>query len=149
MVSSLLWVKKHHAPLLDSKKHLYGICGYFSYALMLTSSNGNIFALLAICARNSPATDWWFETLSHPLWHHCHGIQASYTQLALYSVYFLSSGSCALYICQVYFSQPSSWNVPKKRCIREKIAFLSNQAFCMKSLILKTVHFFWCSRFSL
>ena len=68
---------------------------------MLTSSNGNISALLAICAGNSPVLGefptqrpvtrsfhvffdlrlnkplskqswgWWFETLSYPLWRHC------------------------------------------------------------------------------
>ena len=68
---------------------------------MMTSSNGNIFALLAICAGNSPVTgefpaqrpvtrnfdvffdlrlnkrlskqwwSWWFDTPSHPLWRHC------------------------------------------------------------------------------
>ena len=67
---------------------------------MMTSSNGNIFALLAICAGNSPVTgefptqrpvtrsfdvsfdahlnkplskqswSWWFETPSRPLWRH-------------------------------------------------------------------------------
>ena len=67
---------------------------------MMTSSNGNISALLAICAGNSPASaqrpvtrsidvffdlclnkrlrkpswSWWFETLSRPLWRHCNGI---------------------------------------------------------------------------
>ena len=67
-------------------------CGY-----MMTSSNGNIFALLAICAGNSPLMGefpaqrpvtqsfdvffdlrpnkqwwgWWVETPSRPLWHHC------------------------------------------------------------------------------
>ena len=68
---------------------------------MMTSSNGNISALLTICAGNSPVTGefptqrpvarsfdvffdlhlnkrlgkqsrgCWFETLSHPLWRHC------------------------------------------------------------------------------
>ena len=67
---------------------------------MITSSNGNIFMLLAICARDSPVPGkfpaqrsvtqsfgvffdlrlnkrlnkqywgWWFETLSRPLWRH-------------------------------------------------------------------------------
>ena len=67
---------------------------------MMTSSNGNISALLALCAGNSPGTGefptqrpvtrsfdvsfdlclnkrlskqwwgWWFETLSRPLWRH-------------------------------------------------------------------------------
>ena len=69
----------------------------------MTSSNGNIFALLVLCAGNSPVTGefpaqrpvtrsfdvffnwrlnkrlskqswgWWFETPSCPLWHHCKG----------------------------------------------------------------------------
>ena len=73
------------------------------YSNMMTSSNGNISALLAICAGNSPVTgeflaqrpvtrsfgvffdlrlnkrlskqsrDWWFETRSLPLWRHCNG----------------------------------------------------------------------------
>ena len=70
---------------------------------MMTSSNGNISGLLAICAGNSPVTGefpaqrpvtrsfdvffelrlnkrlskqswvWWFETPSRPVWHHCNG----------------------------------------------------------------------------
>ena len=73
--------------------------GPFYY--MMTSSNGNISTLLALCAGNSPVTgefpsqrpvtrsfdvffdlclnkrlskqsrSWWFETPSHPLWRHC------------------------------------------------------------------------------
>ena len=68
---------------------------------MMTSSNGNISALLVLCAGNSPvigefpaqrpvsrsfdvffhlrlnkrlskqSLGWWFETPSHPLWRHC------------------------------------------------------------------------------
>ena len=75
-----------------------------SWCYMMTSSNGNISALLAICAGNSPASGeflaqrpvtrsfdvffdlrldkrfskqswgWWFETLSRPLWRHCNEI---------------------------------------------------------------------------
>ena len=71
--------------------------------VMMTSSNGNIFALLALCAGNSPvhgefpaqrpvtrsfdvfldlrlnkrlskqSWGWWFETLSWPLWRHSNG----------------------------------------------------------------------------
>ena len=71
---------------------------------MMTSSNGNIFALLAICAGNSPVTGefptqrsvtrsfdvsfdarlnkplskqswgWWFETPSRPLWRHSNNV---------------------------------------------------------------------------
>ena len=75
---------------------------YMGWSLhMMTSSNGNFSALLAICAGNSPVTgefptqrpatrsfdvffdlrlnkllskqwwSWWFETLSRPLWRHC------------------------------------------------------------------------------
>ena len=70
---------------------------------MMTSSNGYIYALLALCAGNSPVTGefpsqrpvtrsfdvffdprlnkrlskqslgWWFETPSRPLWRHCNG----------------------------------------------------------------------------
>ena len=72
---------------------------------MMTSSNGKISALLAICAGNSPVPGefptqrpvtrrfgvffelrpnkrlrkqswgWWFETLSRPLWRHCNAIE--------------------------------------------------------------------------
>ena len=75
------------------------VCDIFCY--MMTPSNGNISALLAICAGNSPVTGefpaqrpvtrsfgvfvdlplnkrwskqswgWWFETLSHQLWRQC------------------------------------------------------------------------------
>ena len=75
------------------------------HTLMMTSSNGNIFALLAICVGNSPVTGefpaqrpvtrsvdvffdlrlnerlskqwwgWWFETPSRPLWCHWNGIR--------------------------------------------------------------------------
>ena len=74
--------------------------GRDSWGIMMTSSNGNISALLAICAKNSPVPaefpaqrpvmrsfdvffdlclikrlskqswGWWFETLSCPLWRH-------------------------------------------------------------------------------
>ena len=74
-----------------------GICQY----AMMTSSNGNIFRVIGICAGNSPVPGefptqrpvtrsfdvffdlrlnkrlskqswgWWFETLSPPLWRHC------------------------------------------------------------------------------
>ena len=80
---------------------LQDLCDYIHSKIMMTSSNGNIFALLAICAGNSPVTgefpvqrlvtrsfdvffdlrldirlskqswDWWFETLSCPLWRQC------------------------------------------------------------------------------
>ena len=76
------------------------VCTRFALAMM-TSSNGNISALLAICAGNSPVSgelpaqrpvtrsfdvsfdlrlnkrlskqwwDWWFQTLSRPFWRHC------------------------------------------------------------------------------
>ena len=72
-----------------------------NFSSMMTSSNGNISTLLAICAGNSPVTGefparmpvtrsfdvffdqrlykrlskqwwgWWFETPSRPLWCHC------------------------------------------------------------------------------
>ena len=61
---------------------------------MMTSSNGNISALQALYAGNSPVTRsfdvffdlrlnkqlskqsrcWWFQTQSRPLWRHCNGI---------------------------------------------------------------------------
>ena len=74
------------------------------FSIMMTSSNGNISALLALCAGNSPVTGefptqrpvtrsfdvffdlrlnkrlskqswvWWFEKLSRPLWRHCNGV---------------------------------------------------------------------------
>ena len=79
---------------------------------MMTSSNGNIYALLAICAGNSPVPGefptqrpvtrifnvyfdlrpnkrlskqswgWWFETQSHPLWRHRNDIETLSTLLA-------------------------------------------------------------------
>ena len=79
----------------------------------MTSSNGNIFALLALCARSSPVTGdflsqrpvtrsfdvffhlclnqrlskqswgWWFETPSRTLWRHCNESPA----LNLYHIY--------------------------------------------------------------
>ena len=75
---------------------------------IMTSSNGNISALLAFYAGNSPVTGefhtkrpvtrsfdvffdlrlnkplskqswgWWFETLSRPLWRHCNVLRLSY-----------------------------------------------------------------------
>ena len=63
-------------------------------AIMMTSSNGNISALLALCAGNSPHSDaelwlffdlrlnirlskqswgWWCETPPCSLWRHCNG----------------------------------------------------------------------------
>ena len=82
---------------------------------MMTSSNGNISALLAICAGNSPVTGefptqrpvtrsfdvyfdlrpnerlskqswgWWFETLSSPLWRHRNATGASIDQAGISS----------------------------------------------------------------
>ena len=65
------------------------LISYFCHNI-ITSSKGNIFALLAICAWNSPVPGevpaqrpvtrsfdvlfgWWFDTLSRPLWRHCNG----------------------------------------------------------------------------
>ena len=73
---------------------------YFGHNNMMTSSNGNIYALLALCAGNSPVTGefphkgqwrgalmfslicalvygwgWWFETPSRPLWRHFNDTQ--------------------------------------------------------------------------
>ena len=78
----------------------YRQCIVYLCIVMMTSSNGNISMLLALCAGNSPATGeffsqrpvtrsfdvffdlrpnkqlskqprgWWFETLSRPLWRH-------------------------------------------------------------------------------
>ena len=83
--------------LIESITHLYS---KFT-VVMMTSSNGNISALLDICTGNSPVPGefpaqrpvtrifgvffdlclnkplskqswgWWFETLSCPLWRHC------------------------------------------------------------------------------
>ena len=73
-------------------------CGNLPHAIMMTSSTGNISALLAICAGNSPVPGefpaqrpmtrsfdvffdlrlnkrlgkQWLETLSSPLWRHCY-----------------------------------------------------------------------------
>ena len=81
--------------------NIMSVCSLNDYKDMMTSSNGNISALLAICAGNSPVTGefssqrpvtrsfdvffdlrlnkrlskqssgWWFETPSRPLWRHC------------------------------------------------------------------------------
>ena len=80
-------------------------------SFMMTSSNGNISALLAICGGNSPVPGefptqrpvtrsfdvffdlllnkrlskqswgWWFETLSRPLWRHCNASFSDLSQL--------------------------------------------------------------------
>ena len=85
----------HHTTSLSS------LCRpIWKYRTMMTSSNGDIFALLAICAGNSPVPGefrtkavtwsfdaffdlrlnkrlskqswgWWFETQPCPLWRHC------------------------------------------------------------------------------
>ena len=89
----LMSVKPHSQTM--ARKNL------LSLRYMMTSSNGNISALLSICAGNSPVTDlfpaqrpvtrsfdvffdlrlnkqlnkqwqgWWFETPSRPLWRPC------------------------------------------------------------------------------
>ena len=86
------------------------IPGQYQLQDMLTSSNRNISALLAICAGNSPVTGefpaqrsvarsfdvffdlrpnkrlskqwwgWWFETPSCPLWRHCNPGAGARTQ---------------------------------------------------------------------
>ena len=83
---------------ISSLRHIRAMLG--GRLIMMTSSNGNISALLAICAGNSPLSGefpaqrpvtrssdvyfdlhlnkwlskqwwcWWFETLLHPLWRH-------------------------------------------------------------------------------
>ena len=89
---------------------MYDITFTYGGSHMMTSLNGNISALLAICAGNSPVPgefpaqrlvtrsfdvvfdlhlnkwlskqswSWWFETLSRPLWRH----RNDFTQLWLY-----------------------------------------------------------------
>ena len=91
LVHALAWYRISHYP---------SQCWRRSMLPMMTSSNGNISALLALCAGNSPVSGefpaqrpvtrsfdvffdlrlikrlskhsrgWWFETLSHPLWRH-------------------------------------------------------------------------------
>ena len=80
-------------------------------SFMMTSSNGNISALLALCPGNSPVSGefpaqrpvmrsfgvslisalnkrfskqswgWWFETPSHSLWRHCNAVDTWRTSL--------------------------------------------------------------------
>ena len=100
----------------------------------MTSSNGNIFGLLAICAGNStvpgefptqrPVTrsfdvffdlrlnkrlskqswGWWIETLSHPLWRHI-----EFGDVPSSRIYFLSFFYCrsvkVIFFCLVYWFQ--------------------------------------------
>ena len=106
-----LSVKAFHfsVKLIDCSTALPGSQqrNYQSPAFMMTSSNGNISALLAICAGNSPVTvefptqrpvtrsfgvffylrlnkrlskqwwGWWFETPSRPLWRQCNVLALS------------------------------------------------------------------------
>ena len=89
--------------LCKARTHLFylGNITWLMMLIMTMSSNGNIFALLALCAGNSPVTGefpsqrpvtqsfdvffdlclnkrlgkqswgWWFEMPLRPLWHHC------------------------------------------------------------------------------
>ena len=82
------------------KSHLQNVGHFVQTSIMMTSSNGNISALLALCAGNSPVTGefpsprpvtgsfdiffdlrlnkrlrkqswgWWFETTSRLIWRH-------------------------------------------------------------------------------
>ena len=95
-----LWRCIRHASTLFAPLYLRLWLLQSPIPLMMTSPNGNISALLAICAGNSPLTGefpaqrpvtrsfdvffdlrlnkrfikqswgWWFETLSRPLWRH-------------------------------------------------------------------------------
>ena len=117
--SSVVYFWKHELSLVVEHMHIYDPPVWFGKLIMLiiwlryattkslvllnmmTSSNGNISALLAICAGNSPVPGeipaqrpvtrsfdvffdlrlnkplikqswcWWFDTLSRPLWRHC------------------------------------------------------------------------------
>ena len=99
-----------------------------AWYIMKTSSNGNISALLAICARNSSVTSefptqrpvtrsfdvfldvrlnkrfskqsWclWFETPSRPLWRHCKASDA-------YSANILNSGDVELHSQSILLEQ--------------------------------------------
>ena len=96
-------IKKIKKMITSSNRNIFRLTGHLHGEFtMMTSSNGNIFfALLALCAGNSPATGefpsqrpetrsfevffdlclkkrlskqsrgWWFETPSRPSWRHC------------------------------------------------------------------------------
>ena len=98
----------------------------------MTSSNGNISALLALCAGNSPVPGeftaqrpvtrsfdvsfdlrlnkrlnkqswgWWFETLPSPLWRHCNGRR--HVRRGLLLIVMLLNGNflLALYMCTLF-----------------------------------------------
>ena len=99
MAMVALYIRGTPLRYISSLRHIRAIL--VGRLIMMTSSNGNISALLAICAGNSPLSGefpaqrpvtrgsdvyfdlhlnkwlskqwwgWWFETLSHPLWRHC------------------------------------------------------------------------------
>ena len=103
IVSMHICVEKNHAQ--ESCLVVHHLRLPDNPLFMMTSSNGNISALLAICAGNSPVTGefpaqrpvtrsfdvfldlrlnkrlskhswgWWFETVSRPLWRHCNVVQ--------------------------------------------------------------------------
>ena len=104
---------------------------------MMTSSNGNISALLAICAGHSPVTgefpaqrpvtrsfgvffnlclnkrlskQWgglWFETPSHPLWHHCNVLDHQIEAFYLLHISGILSTTKLIYFCKRYKSHLS------------------------------------------
>ena len=101
--------------------------------VMMTSSNGNIFRVtgplcgefptkrpvtrsfdvffdLRLIKRLSKPRGWWFETLSRPLWRHCHGYWITFQEtLSFLQVSFLTT-KVVLYNCQADSRlAPSQW----------------------------------------
>ena len=51
------------------------LCGEFPAQRPVTQSFDVVFFYLRLNKRLSKQSlDWWFETLSHPLWRHCNGV---------------------------------------------------------------------------
>ena len=114
----------------DAWTNVYKIL-WFHIELMMTSSNGNISALLAICAGNSLVTGvfpaqrpvtrsfdvffdlllnkrlskqwwcWWFETLSPSLWRHCNVPGVNELNTHCWNGH-MSSGSVLIYMCKYH-----------------------------------------------
>ena len=115
-ICNLIWVVKSAENLiLILKWCVIDVLRDIIVVYIMTSSNGNIFLLLAICAGNSPVPDefptqrpvtrsfdvffdlrtnkrlskqwwcWWFETQSCPLRRHCNVIHVSWTIAASWS----------------------------------------------------------------
>ena len=137
----------------------------------MTSSNGNISALLAICVGNLPVPgefpaqrpmmrsfgvfvdlrlnkrlrkqswDWWFETLSHPLWRHCNAVMLMLVEVTTgnhvnilrrirIGRFFADDiFKCILFYFQIKFY----WNMPPCGLIDNKPTLVQIMVWCWKS----------------